>query len=210
MAETTRRRRRRRRKTEEDVVETETAVETEAAVEEEEEEEEEVAPKPKRRRTRKTVKKTEAAVAKEEEEAAAEAEEEEEEVDDLVSRNLAEVLDAMAVGMTYVITNQGGGKFTITKSDGAAILPGDSNKLSGVAYWDEVLSQDYKDWQEEWQELTHADKRKMLDKDNIEYDEHDHPTIEAMRMAQAYRDYHDINKYKPQYKTRAARAAIKA
>lgn len=85
-----------------------------------------------------------------------------------------------------------------------------TQKLSGKAYRDEVRSQDFRDHQVVWKELSFEEKVAQAEKLKVKWAEHDDPRVEVMRVTAAVRKQLGIEKYKLQYRSRAARAAIRA
>lgn len=191
------------------------------------EEEEEVEEKPKRR-SRKVVK----AEDPEEEDEIEEDEAEELEEDDLEDfedeedveedeaeepvqvqdgASFADVLNGLKEGVVYQITKTGNGKFTVSRHESPVekVAVGVHKGLTGKAYYDEVLSREYNEFREMWGSLSNAEREKLMKKDKIKWDEHDDEKVTAMRMSMAYQEFHDIEKYKPEYQSRKARAAIR-
>jgi len=205
-----------------EVEEEELLVEEEELLDEDDDEEEVVEPKPKRRRKK---------VVEVEPEPESEEYEEEEEVEPAPRKrrrkkvvevepepeseeaafSSADLFEAILGGLSE------GQSVTITASEDEWVLSAGGETvaapkvtlLKGRAYHDEVLAEEFLDWREKWQELTFSEKKAQAKKAKAEWDEHEDPRVEAMRIAAAIREALGIEKYKPEYRTRAARAAIR-
>lgn len=218
MAEkTTRRRRRRvvRRKQEETVPEDELL---EEEIEEEDEDdadaEEEEAPQPRRRRSRKT---------KAESEEEDDEEEDDESLDDVEEYDdspraefddgnaISAIFDAMAEGQIAVLKKVDSRTIlmTLTDEDAGLSVAAGPRKLSGKEYWQEVLDPDYNEWREEWVELTYEEKVARAKKAKVKWEEHENPKVDVMRLTEAYRKHLGVHKYKPEYRSRSARSAVR-
>ena len=161
---------------------------------EEEEEDEEPAPAPKKKTTRRRRKKVEP-----EPEVVEEAE-----VD---SETLLEILlDSLDEGNSLTITSTGRGTYAV--SLGGKVQAG--LQLKGKAFWDEVLDPDFQEFSDEWSQMTFEEKKARAKKLKAKWQEHEDPRTEAMRIKPAVCEVLGLSKYKEQYQSRAARAAIKA
>jgi len=159
----------------------------------EDEKEDEPTPKKTRRRTRKKVVEPEPEPVKAD-------------VSDLdVFYGLLESLDE---GHTLVVSRTGEDTWSVSSSGTAAVVAG-PQKLKGQAYWMKVLSPEFLEFDEEWKELTFAEKKVKAKKAKARWEAHEDDRVEAMRVKPALMKKLGIEKYKPEYQTRAARAAIK-
>lgn len=82
-------------------------------------------------------------------------------------------------------------------------------KLSGRAYWDEVLDPKYIEWDKEWQGLTQSEKVQRCKKAGVVWEEDKDIRINNLHMTEAYRAKLGIEKYKEEYMDRASRAAVR-
>ena len=159
-----------------------------------EDEEPEPAPKPRRRRKVKVI------------EPEPEPELEVAEVTDLdVFYGLLENLDD---GDTLTITRTGEETWTVSSGDAAPTAPA-VQKLRGAAFLDEVCTPEYRAHEEEWTDLTLAEKKQAAKKLKVKWEGHADARVDNIRMTQAVRKHLGIEKFKPQYTGRAARAAIR-
>jgi len=223
-----RRRRRRSPKEEEEIVEEDVQVEEQEEEEEEEEEvvaqveeEEEEAPAPRRRRKR-------TAAPRAEEDTEDEGDDEEDtprrkraervDLEEVSEKSpIAELLDLMREGESVFITKTvaKNGKVTWQADSKEAFMasagaPRGRRKLKATAaYWDLVLTQEYKDWQADWQKMSFEEKVKYAQDNDIKYEDTGEPRTTMMSISQAVRDAEDIKKYKKKYSTSAARKEAK-
>lgn len=131
-------------------------------------------------------------------------------VDELQMSNLLTgIMTSLDEGQAIVITALEIGKYSIGPANAkqAALSTG---KLSGNAYWDEVLDPKYVEWQNGWLKLTISEKHAMCKKNNVTWEHHDIPAVDVIRMTQAYTQAMGIEKYKEKYREQSARKAIKA
>lgn len=106
-----------------------------------------------------------------------------------------------------IISPQGDGTFVMELARDAAIQG--VGKLEGQEYWQEVLSPEFDMWSKEWNELTYSEKIEEAKRVGAEWEEHDVEKTNMMRMGAAVRDVLGIEKYKPKYRSRKARQAIR-
>lgn len=117
---------------------------------------------------------------------------------------------SLVPGTTYTITAHGDNTYTVIAGAAQPVVATrkKSTGLRGAAFLDEVLSDEYKSWSEEWQGMTVAERQRWAKKLKAEWEQHDHELTNNMRMAMAVQNKLGIDKYKPEYSTRAAREAL--
>lgn len=125
--------------------------------------------------------------------------------------DLGRLLDHMAVGNTLILkrVNETTWKASLTTEE--KVTQG-RRKVSGTSYWNEVLSDEFKAHQATWEKLSPEEKVAKAKKEGVVWDEHDEARINIMRLSDAYRQHHGIEKYKPMYSGpngRAMREALK-
>lgn len=215
----TKRKRRTRRKREP------TIVAEEEEEEEDNQEEEEEAPKPvnKNKRIRvRAVSKANGSEGEEEATALPGQPATEEEISKTVRSNLPQtlnmaldgqlvldMLEAMRTGETYVIGKINDEQWRIAISKEALVVT-TGKKLKGVAYDREVCTQEFLDWKKEWQAMSTEEKIHHAEELGVEWEQHETARINLMRAGLAVREHLEIDKYKPQYQSRNARASIRA
>lgn len=119
------------------------------------------------------------------------------------------LLENLDDGATLVITRTGEDTWSVSGGS-AAVLASGPQKLKGKAYYDEVYSMEFIEHHEMWKQLTASEKKAQAKKLKATWEPHEDERVEVMRVTAAVRAKLGIEKYKEQYQTRAARAAIKA
>lgn len=127
--------------------------------------------------------------------------------DTVVSSIVLQAMQHMKEGKSLLITSLGNDKYSIVFSDHA--LPAPSSKMRGKEYWEAVTSPDYLAWSEEWQNKSYEEKVKFAQKKKISWDSHPNPRVDVIRLTEAVRKALGIEKYKPEYRTRSARASLR-
>lgn len=122
-----------------------------------------------------------------------------------------QMFQAMQDGTSFIITKLESGKWQITSTNiqAVAVSKAAAGKLTGKAYWDEVCDPKYVEWSQDWGSLTYAERKARCKKAGVTWVEDKNPKMDAMKMTEAYREKLDIQKYKPEYRTIKARAAIR-
>lgn len=119
----------------------------------------------------------------------------------------AGLIQVMEEGYSLTITKEGDSTWKV------ALHPEEETKkmfkLTGKAYMDEILSDEYQEFMEEWDSLTEEEKIEVAKKAGAEWDEVKNPRINLMKCASAYREVLGIEKYKPEYRSFSARKAIR-
>jgi len=118
---------------------------------------------------------------------------------------LAGAMTALADGKSLVITALGDNKYSIVMGEAAA-KP--TKKLRGAEYAQEVLSPEYIKWMSEWKLKTYDEKVAFAKKIKVTWEAHTTPQINVMRVTDAVRTKLGLEKYKEQYRSRSARAAL--
>lgn len=119
------------------------------------------------------------------------------------------ILEGLDDGQSMTITRESDTSWVLAVGGVVEVAPA-TQKLSGKAYSDEVRSQEFQDHAVVWKELSFEEKLAHAEKLDVQWKEHDDPRVEVIRVTAAVREKLGIEKYKPQYRTRAARAAIRA
>lgn len=116
-----------------------------------------------------------------------------------------DLLDGMSEDQAITITRTADDKWTFSLANGKAAKSG----LTGRAYWDEVIDPAYLAWYNDWSQMTQDERIKKAKKVGVTWVEDKDPRVNIMRATLAYREQIGIEKYKEQYRSRSARAAIK-
>jgi len=117
------------------------------------------------------------------------------------------ILDGLAEDQTVIVTRAGDG--WVLSAGTADTVLAKPTLLRGRAYSDEVQSDEFKAHKAEWRELTFSEKKAHAKKIKAVWEPHDDSRVEVMRITSAVRTKLGIEKYKPEYRSRAARAAIR-
>lgn len=117
-----------------------------------------------------------------------------------------QLLQSLEAGKSLIISAVGNNKWQISTSE-AVVSSG--KKLSGPEYAQTVFSQEYLDWNDEWRQLTYAEKLEKAAKAKVQWDKHENPKVDVMRLTEAYREHIGVEKYKPEYASRKAREVLR-
>lgn len=126
----------------------------------------------------------------------------------VVENVFTELIEALEDGNAIFITKTGKNKYQVTS--GAAVVSGSSKRMARGEYLDEVINPEYKEWKEKWRGLSFEAKKKYAKKLGVEWDAHEDEGIETMRLTQTVRLAEGIEKYKPEYRDRASRSALRS
>lgn len=74
---------------------------------------------------------------------------------------------------------------------------------------DDMLTDEFKEWRKAWAALTYEEKVEAAEEAGVEWDRHENPKVDVMRLSAAMREAEGIEKWKPEYSTRKARAAAR-
>lgn len=119
------------------------------------------------------------------------------------------LLLGMEDGKTMSIKKVGDDKWHVSLTEPVAAPTGKNAKFAGQEYWREITSDEFNKWQEDWKQLTYAEKVQKATKAGVKWEQHSNPKVDVMRLTEAYRTHMGIEKYKPEYQTRAARQALR-
>lgn len=81
--------------------------------------------------------------------------------------------------------------------------------LRGKAFDEEVCTEEYLSWKEQWDKYSLEEKLDLCDEVGAEWESHDNVSINNMRMSMAYQAAVKIEKYKPEYQDKDVRNALK-
>lgn len=119
---------------------------------------------------------------------------------------LVEAMKQLGDGKVVVISSLGHDKFSVGYSDAVAAV---KEKIRGKQYWDIVASPGYKSWNHEWHQKTYDEKVKFAKSKKIKWDTHPNPKVDVIRLTEAVRAALGVEKYKPEYRSRSARANLR-
>lgn len=121
----------------------------------------------------------------------------------IIQSVVAEMFAGLEEGKAILIVRKDENKWVISKD----VAP--AEKLRGKEYWMTVRDPKYMEWREEWKQKSFEEKVAFAKKNGAKWEPAENQRIEEMRVSQVVREKLNIEKYKPEYRSRAARAAIK-
>ena len=122
---------------------------------------------------------------------------------------IQDLINELAEGKSLLITILGQGKLQVVSQEFVAPKATSSSGLSGKEFWDTVADPGFIEWNSEWKKLTFDEKKAAAKKAGAKWEPHEDEGIEHMRLSSAMRDALGIEKYKPEYRTREQRAALR-
>lgn len=128
----------------------------------------------------------------------------------LETANLQSILDLLSNGQSITIYKVADTVYRMAVDQEPLKLPQDIDvALSGVEYNQEVCTQAYLVWIEEWQQLSTEEKYERAVQAGVSWKVADNPRIDVMRAGNAVRKKLGIVKYKPEYGSLSARNAVR-
>lgn len=120
---------------------------------------------------------------------------------------MTDVLDDLAVGHAVVITREDKERFSmrVLETNEFSATP----VISYTEYLDIVYSDEYKEFEKEWGAMDADERIAYAKKHKIKWEEHDTHRINLMRVTQAVREHRGIEKFKPEWNTKAKRSKIR-
>lgn len=125
----------------------------------------------------------------------------------VVENVFTELIEALEEGKALLITKTKRNQYQVTT--GAAVAMS-AKKMAHGEYLAEVIDPAYTEWKEKWRGMSFDAKKKYAIKIKAQWDPHEDEGIEVMRISQAVREAEGIEKYKEEYRDRAARAALRS
>lgn len=134
---------------------------------------------------------------------------------DAVLLQIAQAIESLVASGTAMVAVAATGVAVAAQAEAPAEPK--SKGLRGQAFWEEVCSKKYADFfyrdagdGKAWESMTPDEKYEFADALDVDWDEHDDVRVDAIRMCKAIYAKLEITKYKDEYKTSAARNAVKA
>jgi len=116
------------------------------------------------------------------------------------------LFEALPEGKAIIITRIAENKWQVSTNI-AKVSKGDG--MSNADYWEETINPEFWAWLNAWKLKSYEQKKAYATKQGIKWAPHADPRIDVMRITQAVRSAEKIEKYKPEYRTRAARASLR-
>lgn len=117
-------------------------------------------------------------------------------IEAVVDKGKAVVISA-GKGDTYVIHATSESEFSVGRAS------------TRQEYREEVQTEEYREWREQWGKMSTEEKLQIAEEVGAEWEEHEEPKINMMRVAEAVREAKGIEKYKEEYNTRSKRNKIR-
>jgi len=118
-----------------------------------------------------------------------------------------DLLDIMREGEPITLIRMKNNRWKMILEPGITITK--EYTLKGKAYWNEVLTPEYQQFQEEWEALDGDEKILKAEEAGVKWEEHNTPRINVMRATGAYRESLKIQKYKDEYDTILKRKRVR-
>lgn len=135
-----------------------------------------------------------------------------------VESDMATFIDSVGVGQSVVATriDDDTWSFAIVAGGAPVVAKATGRGLRGKAYAEEVLTEEFLHFDnvdaaesgKSWREMTVEEREELAAEFDVEIDE-DRPKVRAMQLKPALMAALGIEKYKDEYKSRAARKALK-
>lgn len=127
---------------------------------------------------------------------------------------ITDIMEEMRSGEAVMIKKDGLSSYTVS------IIPNDilvsktgykylKKGLSGKQYWDEVLNPEFPVWSAKWGSMTYDEKLAYAIKNKIVWNKTEDARLNVMLLTEAVRKSLNIEKYKPEYRKRSARAKVR-
>lgn len=132
---------------------------------------------------------------------------------EIVEDIVLELMGALENGQAFAITKVDDSHWTIGPGGAklnAAAAAAASGKLRGAEFMAEVCTPEYLAFDEEWGNLTTAEKMARAKKAGVKWERSEAKQVDLIRLTLAMREKLGIKKYKPQYESRKTRDALRA
>jgi len=127
-------------------------------------------------------------------------------VNDVITDNVfSKLLESLDKDESVIITSLGNGKWKLSKGD---TLKMGLKKMTKAEAMQEMYNPAYIEFYEWWKTLDYEAKVKEANAVGAEWESHENERVDIIKLTQAYRDVKGVEKYKPEYRTRSARAAL--
>lgn len=125
-----------------------------------------------------------------------------------------DIMEALRKGEAIMVKKEGVSSYAVSIIPNEVIVSKTFNNIlkkgiAGGQYWKEVLSPEFTEWIAKWNSMTITEKYEYADKHNIEWKHAENQKLDIMNLTTAAREQSNIEKYKPEYRDRAARSRIR-
>jgi hypothetical protein len=143
-------------------------------------------------------------------------EEDEPEVVKAGANVFADLLECLESGQALLVTKTSKNKYQITSGAATAVTAVKGRGITGSEFEKTAFSEEYYTYLYEdagdgksWKEMTPEERYAFAEVAEADWEEHENPKTDQMRMGQAVREALGIEKWKPQYASRSVRKALK-
>jgi hypothetical protein len=110
------------------------------------------------------------------------------------------------VGQTFIISEG------VIKDDVADVLSSRGRvrkALTGKQVEEITYSDEFKEYYEEWSQLSYEEKVAKAEEEGVEWERHENAKVDLMKLSTAYRIHHGIEKYRPEYQDGKVRKLLR-
>lgn len=125
-----------------------------------------------------------------------------------------DIIEVLRKGEALMIRKDGISSYIVSIVPNEVIVSKTFNNILkkgiiGKQYWEEVLSPEFTEWISKWNAMTVTEKYEYAEKHAIVWKHSDEQKIDIMSLTEAARAAAGVQKYKPEYQSRQARARIR-
>jgi len=128
---------------------------------------------------------------------------------------IEDIMNAMRSGEAVMIKREGTNSYQVSVVPNDIIVSKTGFKylkkgITGKQYWQEVLNPEFEVWSKKWNSMTYTEKLAYATKLGVTWRRSEsNERLDVMNMSEAVRKAECIDKYKPEYKKRSARAKVR-
>jgi hypothetical protein len=128
---------------------------------------------------------------------------------------IEDIMNAMRSGEAVMIKREGTNSYQVSVVPNDIIVSKTGFKylkkgITGKQYWNEVLNPEFEVWSKKWNSMTYTEKLAYATKLGVTWRRSEtNERLDVMNMSEAVRKAENIDKYKPEYKKRSARAKVR-
>jgi len=127
---------------------------------------------------------------------------------------IEDIMNAMRSGEAIMVKREGVNSYQVSVVPNDIIVSKTGFKylkkgITGRQYWEEVLNPEFAIWSKKWNSMTYTEKVAYATKLGVAWRHTDNERMDVMLMSEAVRKAEHIDKYKPEYMKRSARAKVR-
>lgn len=125
-----------------------------------------------------------------------------------------DIMEALRKGEAIMVKKEGVSSYAVSIIPNEVIVSKTFNNILkrgviGKQYWEEVLNPEFTDWIAKWNAMTTTEKYDYAGEHKIEWKHAENQKLDIMNLTEAARLISGVQKYKPEYQSRQARARIR-